>query len=57
MKCTVIEDSLVEVVVDSNFERGPASFPVVVISGHAVKGLDADGVIRDELTADDCCTK
>ena len=57
MECTAIEDSLFEVVESSNFDGGPAGFPVIVIGSHGIKGLDANRIIGDELAADDCCTK
>jgi hypothetical protein len=52
MECTAIEDSLFEVVEGSNFEGGPASFPVIVVRSHGIEGLDANRIIRDELAAD-----
>ena len=57
MECTAIEDSLFEVVESSNFEWGPASFPVIVVGSHSIKGLDANEIIRDKLAADYRCTE
>jgi hypothetical protein len=57
MEGTAIKDSLFEVVKGSNFDGGPAGFPVIVIGSHGIKGLDANRIIRDELAADYCCTE
>jgi len=54
MECTAVEDGLSEIVEGSNFEWGPASFPVIVVGSHSIQGLDANGIIRDKLAADNC---